>query len=181
MRRRLTCLLLVLLLSPALTSGQQDAPSFLTPEVSADRMVTFRFWAPNARTVRVTGMEGQEPATMTKGPRGVWSVKGGPLEPEIYSYVYEVDGAPVTDPRNPDVKVWLQLNSMVLMPGAPPRLHEVQDVPHGTVTLHTYKSKALGQTRQFFVYVPPGYAKRTNPVPVLYLKHGFGDDASAWT
>jgi enterochelin esterase family protein len=173
--------LLLALLVAAPARAQQQPPQFLTPEVSADRRVTFRLWAPNAKEVRVTGMEGQPPASLAKGDNGVWAVTVGPLEPEIYSYVYEVDGAPVTDPRNPQVKVWLQLNSMVLVPGTPPRLHEVQDVPHGTVVLHTYTSKALGQTRQFYVYTPPGYTEKSTPLPVLYLKHGFGDDPSAWT
>lgn len=172
---------LVLLLVLSAPAWSQQPPNFLTPEVSADGKVTFRLWAPNAKEVRVTGMEGQPPAAMTKDDRGVWSVTVGPLEPEIYSYVYELDGAPVTDPRNPDVKVWLQLNSMVLVPGTPPRLHEVQDVPHGTVVMHTYRSKALGQTRQFYVYTPPGYTAKSKPLPVVYLKHGFGDGPSAWT
>jgi enterochelin esterase family protein len=173
--------LLLALLAAAPAGAQQQPPQFLTPEVSADHRVTFRLWAPNAREVRVTAIEGQPPAPMTKGDNGVWAVTVGPLEPEIYSYVYEVDGAPVTDPRNPDVKVWLQLNSMVLVPGTPPRLHELQDVPHGTVVLHTYKSAALGQTRRLYVYTPPGYSEKSTLLPVLYLRHGFGDDASAWT
>lgn len=164
---------------PALS--QQSPPQFLTPEVSADRRVTFRFYAPNAKAVRVTSMEGHQPVAMAKDDQGVWSVTVGPLEPNIYSYAYEVDGAPVIDPRNPDVKVWLQLNSMVEVPGTPPELHEVQDVPHGAVTEHTYRSNSMDQTRQLFVYTPPGYTASGAPLPVVYLLHGFGDNASAWT
>ena len=159
----------------------RQPPQFLTPEVGADCTVTFRLWAPNAKAVRVTSIEGQPPADLTKNDQGVWSATIGPLEPEIYSYMYEVDGAPIIDPRNPDVKVWLTLNSMVLVPGTPPRLHEVQDVPHGTVVMHTYRSTSLGQTRQLYVYAPPGYSDKSEPLPVVYLKHGFGDGPSAWT
>jgi enterochelin esterase family protein len=181
MPKKLLLCLLLLLLSAVPALAQQQPPTFLTPEVTAEGKVTFRFWAPNARDVRVSGMEGQPPAAMTKGDAGVWSVTVGPLEPDLYSYVYEVDGAPVIDPRNPDVKVWLQLNSMVLVPGATPRLHEIRDVPHGTVLMHTYRSKTLGQNRQFHVYTPPGYTAKSKPLPVVYLKHGFGDGPSAWT
>ncbi len=185
MMTRCACTILCLALvgaapAPALAQPPQP-PTFVSPEVSPDGKVTFRFWAPDAKAVRVTAMEGQQPAVMVKDDRGVWSVTVGPLEPEIYSYMYEVDGAPVIDPRNPDVKVWLTLNSMVLVPGTPPRPHEVQDVPHGTVVLHTYKSAALGQTRQLYVYTPPGYSDTSTPLPVVYLKHGFGDGPSAWT
>ena len=169
------------LLLRAVPAVAQQPPQFLTPEVSADRTVTFRLWAPNAKAVRVTSIEGQPPADLTKNEQGVWSATVGPLEPDIYSYMYEVDGAPVIDPRNPDVKVWLTLNSMVLVPGTPPRLHEVQDVPHGAVVMHTYRSKSLAQTRQLYVYTPPGYSATSKPLPVVYLKHGFGDGPSAWT
>jgi enterochelin esterase-like enzyme len=42
--------------------------------------------------------------------------------------------------------------------------------------------KSLATNRDFFVYTPPGYdAKRKEPYPVLFLLHGLGDDAAAWT
>jgi enterochelin esterase family protein len=173
--------LCVCLLAAAPAFAQQQPPPFGSPEVSADRTVTFRFWAPHAKEVRVTSMEGQKSVAMQKDDRGIWTATVGPLDPDLYSYAYEVDGATVTDPRNPDVKAWLTSNSMVLVPGTPPRLHEVQDVPHGTVVMHTYRSAALGQTRQMYVYTPPGYTDRSKPLPVVYLKHGFGDGPSAWT
>ena len=163
------------------TAHAQQPPNFLSPEVHPDRRVTFRLYAPNAGTVRLTSMEGHEPKPMSKGPDGVWTITVGPLAPEIYSYAYEIDGAPTVDPRNPDVKVWLQLNSMVEVPGDPPRLHEVQDVPHGVVHLHTYRSTALDLTRELYVYTPPGYERGGAALPVVYLLLGNGDLADAWT
>jgi len=32
-----------------------------------------------------------------------------------------------------------------------------------------------------YVYTPPGYTDGSTPLPVVYLKHGFGDGPSAWT
>jgi enterochelin esterase-like enzyme len=172
-----TCALIV-----TVTAADAQQPSgVLSPEVHGDGRVTFRLLAPNARAVRVTAMEGQQPQAMTRDDRGVWSVTVGPLAPEIYSYAYEIDGASTIDPRNPDVKVWLQLNSMVEVPGDPPRLHEVRNVPHGAVHMHTYHSSSLDQTRQLFVYTPPGYQAAGEPLPVVYLLHGFGDLPDAWT
>ena len=46
--------------------------------------------------------------------------------------------------------------------------------------MHVFQSKQLKKSRQFFVYVPPGYAESGKEYPVLYLLHGFGDDESAW-
>ena len=180
LRRPVLTLVLSALLLPSTARGQQP-PNILSPEVHEDRRVTFRLYAPDARNVRVTSMEGQPPEGMSKGKDGVWTVTVGPLAPELYSYAYEIDGAPMLDPRNPDVKVWLQLNSMVEVPGDPPRLHEVRDVPHGVVHMHTYRSKALDQTRQMYVYTPPGYEPGGAALPVVYLLHGNGDLADAWT
>jgi enterochelin esterase family protein len=40
----------------------------------------------------------------------------------------------------------------------------------------------VGDQRDFYVYTPPGYDPRSKQAyPVLYLLHGFSDDASGWT
>jgi enterochelin esterase family protein len=55
-------------------------------------------------------------------------------------------------------------------------------VPRGEVHHHFYKSGVVGDDRGFFVYTPPGYDPRgKQSYPVLYLLHGFSDDANAWT
>jgi enterochelin esterase family protein len=72
--------------------------------------------------------------------------------------------------------------SLVLVPGKSPMPWEIQDVPHGTVTRHIYKSEIIGDQRDFYVYTPPNYDPSNNETyPVLYLLHGIGDDARAWT
>ena len=40
----------------------------------------------------------------------------------------------------------------------------------------------MGDNRDYYVYTPPGYdpASQTR-YPVLYLLHGYSDDASGWT
>src|ERR1700722_3129154 len=78
-------------------------PPVMSPEVSAERNVTFRIAAPNAQNVRIAG--GDIPnintrGTMTKGPSGVWEVTVGPLDAGAYRYNFSVDGVTVTDPRN---------------------------------------------------------------------------------
>ena len=55
-------------------------------------------------------------------------------------------------------------------------------MPHGEIHHHFYKSTVAGDDRDYYVYTPPGYdpaARKT--YPVLYLLHGFSDDASGWT
>lgn len=56
-----------------------------------------------------------------------------------------------------------------------------QNVPHGNVTIKTYRSTALARDRQFYVYTPPGYSASGAPYPVLYLLHGAGSTENSWT
>jgi enterochelin esterase-like enzyme len=55
-------------------------------------------------------------------------------------------------------------------------------VPRGTLHHHFYRSRIAEDERDFWVYTPPGYdAQARTRYPVLYLLHGFSDDASAWS
>ncbi|NLX54272.1 MAG: esterase [Planctomycetaceae bacterium] len=160
---------------------QELLGQIVSPEVHADRTITFRLKAPQADTVLVQGLAGMEPQPLTKSAGGVWEVTVGPLAPELYSYTFSVDGAVVTDPHNRHVKKWLTVDSLVEVPGDPPLLHEQQRVPHGVVHHHVYDSHTAGCQRGVYVYTPPAYrADGTQRYPLLVLLHGYGDDESAW-
>jgi enterochelin esterase family protein len=171
------------LLALLLSLQGQNAP-LTSPEVHADRTVTFRLRAPKAADVLLNGeWKGGGKLAMTKDELGVWSLTVGPLEPDLYGYSFSIDGMSVTDPSNAVLKPMRSpRTSVVDVPGDPPRLHDWQDVPHGTVRLHEYVSKALGRRRPLRVYTPPGYDKDgTAAYPVLYLFHGSGDNEATWT
>ncbi len=162
--------------SPCFVCAQARSDS---PAVHPDRTITFRLQAPTAESVKLNGLGSPQ---LTKGSNGVWSVTVGPLEPEIYSYTFNVDGTTMIDPHNRYVKKWFNLESLVEVPGNPPLPHELQNVPHGTVHQHHYFSRAVGGLQPVYVYTPPGYDPRADKAyPVLFLLHGFGDDESAWT
>ncbi|HXH08064.1 MAG TPA: alpha/beta hydrolase-fold protein [Vicinamibacterales bacterium] len=156
-------------------------PPVRSPEVHPDGRVTFRLRAPNARTV-LLAREGAEPVAMSRGDGDVWEITLGPLEPDFYGYSFLVDGVGVLDPANPLFKPnLLNTQNLVHVPGPSSLPWEAGDVPRGTVHRHFYRSAVVGGERDFYVYTPPGYdpaARRT--YPVLYLLHGFSDDASAW-
>jgi enterochelin esterase family protein len=77
---------------------------------------------------------------------------------------------------------FLYVSSEVHVPGPASLPWEVNDVPHGIVHHHFYHSTVVGDNRDFFVYTPPGYDPHAkNAYPVLYLLHGYSDDASGWT
>jgi enterochelin esterase family protein len=76
----------------------------------------------------------------------------------------------------------LNPSSSLHVPGATVMPWEPSDVPHGTIHHHFYRSSIIGDNRDFYVYTPPGYDPNASTLyPVLYLFHGFSDDASGWT
>ena len=170
--------------APGLAQAQQPQPPppVLSPEVYPDHHVTFRFRDPNAKQVRLH-REGAEPLPMQKDEQGVWSITTDPLEPDFYGYAFVADGVNLIDPSNPLMKPnLLNTQSVVHVPGPVSLPWEIDDIPHGTIHHHFYRSGIVDDDRDFYVYTPPGYdglAKQT--YPVLYLLHGFSDDASAWT
>jgi hypothetical protein len=48
-------------------------------------------------------MHGSKAYSMTKDSSGVWSVKVGPVKPDMYPYCFVVDGISVADPRNTSI------------------------------------------------------------------------------
>jgi enterochelin esterase family protein len=106
-----------------------------------------------------------------------------PLVSDYYGYSIIADGVGMFDPSNYAIKPnFLYRASEVHVPGPPSLSWEIGNVPHGEIHHHFYKSTVVGDDRDFFVYTPPGYNPRGKQTyPVLYLLHGFSDDASAWT
>jgi len=166
----------------ALAQPPQPPPPIVSPEVHADKTVTFRFRDPNANEV-LLGREGAARVPMQKDEHGVWSVTTDPLEPDFYGYSFIADGVGLIDPSNSLMKPnLLGVQSEVHVPGAGSLTWEISDVPRGEVHHHFYRSAVVGDDRDYFVYTPPGYDPSAKKVyPVLYLLHGYSDDASGWT
>jgi enterochelin esterase family protein len=179
----LAILFLTLTGSSQSTRSQTQPPPVVSPEVHADRSVTFRFRAPNVKEVAVSIEGSSKPLPMQKDDQGVWSVTTDPLAPDYYGYSFIADGVGLFDPSNHSIKPnFLYRASEMHVPGPASLSWEIGAVAHGEIHHHFYKSGVVGDDRDFFVYTPPGYDPRGNQrYPVLYLLHGFSDDASAWT
>ncbi len=159
--------------------AQQGTP-LASPEVQADRRVTFRFRSPNAKEVFLS-REGAPRVPMTRDAQGTWTVTVGPVEPDYYGYSFIADGVGYLDPLNALMKPnLLNTQSMVHIPGGKP--WDVAEVPRGALNRHFYRSAVAGDNRDFYVYTPPGYdPKGKTRYPVLYLLHGYTDDAGGWS
>ena len=167
---------------PAQTPPPRPPAPVVSPEVHTDATVTFRFRDPNAVEVKLW-RDGADGVPMQKDDQGVWSVTTAPLAPDYYGYAFTADGVRLLDPCNHDlVPSLLSPRNVVHVPGPSSLPWELNDVPHGEIQRHFYKSNVAGDDRDYYVYTPAGYnpaAKKT--YPVLYLLHGFSDDASGWT
>ena len=163
------------------TPKKPEKPPIVSPEVKGTS-ITFRLSAPKAQkvTLKFEGIKDSTP--MTKNDDGVWSITLDPVAPEIYYYQFNVDGFTTLDPANGWVKEGLNpRESLVEMRGDELCPWNAQDVPHGGVTMHTFRSKALGTWRTFRVYTPPDYIQKpAETYPVLYLLHGSGDQDNGW-
>jgi enterochelin esterase family protein len=172
-----------ILLSCAQLAFSQSPPTIKSPEVQPDGTVVLRYYDPGAKVVQYR-LEGvPDPIPMTRDDQGVWSVMTAILPPDYYGYEFLADGARQLDPNNPNIKPnLLDIQNVVHVTGTPPPLWEVSDVPHGIVHHHFFHSAVVGDQRDFYVYTPPNYDPNAQTkYPVLYLLHGFSDDASGWT
>lgn len=176
----------------ALWGGQNIS----SPEIHPDNTVTFRFHAPKAVKVQVTGdflptqkmstqygeMDVPGVADLTEGKDGIWEyTTAAPLAPELYSYSFIVDGLKATDPNN----VYLNrdvasVTNIFIIKGGLGDLYSVNNVPHGTVARRWYDSPVLEKSRRVTIYTPAGYETSGKKYPVLYLLHGAGGDEEAW-
>jgi len=153
----------------------------ISPEINADKSVTFRLEAKDAKIVTIQGDCVPEGGTLTKNEDGVWTFTTKPLAPELYSYSFNVDGVKALDPNNAFVtRDVATIVNIFLVDGGIANLYKITDVPHGTVAKRWYESPTLQKTKRLTVYTPPGYEKSKDKYPVLYLMHGAGGDEEAW-
>lgn len=192
--KRLTALTVALLIGVTMFAQQAlwgTAP-VVSPEIHDNNTVTFRFKAPKAVRVQLTGdflpvqknakFEAPGIVDLKEGQDGVWEyTTPEPLKPELYSYSFIVDGLRMNDPANVylirDVST---LTNVFIIGGDRADFYKVNPVPHGTVSRIWYDSPALGLERRMTVYTPAGYETSGKRYPVLYLLHGMGGDEEAW-
>jgi enterochelin esterase-like enzyme len=155
-----------------------------SPVVHSDNTITFRVKAPKAKQVYLHFDEWNViPQAMTQETPGVWAVTIQPVPPRTYQYTFEIDGVYMPDMENPRIKAGTSVfGSIVEVHGSPPRYDEWQDVNHGEIHVLKYRSSTLNRPKEMYVYVPAAYGRQHDrSFPVLYLRHGGGDNESSWT
>lgn len=157
----------------------------VSPEIHANGTVTFRLLAPKATHVELSGDFLTNDVQMVESNDGVWTyTTPRPLEPELYSYKFRVDGLDYLDPSNVymnrDIVTYTNMFIVSYRKGDKGSLYSVNEVRHGNVSKVWYDSPTLGTYRRMTVYTPPTY-EEGGKYPVLYLLHGAGGDENAWS
>ena len=157
------------------------------PQVHADRRVSFRVKAPEAKKVQVaiygrgSGL-GEKPFDLARDDKGVWTGTSAPINPGFYYYELVLDGTKVNDPASETFVGYGKPTSGLEVPDARIDFYDLKDVPHGEVRIRPYFSSVTGEWRRAFVYTPPDYdANPKRRYPVLYLQHGAGESERGWT
>jgi enterochelin esterase-like enzyme len=160
------------------------ADTLQTVTVGPDNRVTFKFYAPQASSVTVSGdfLMGAPPANLVKGEDGVWSFTSNPIPPDSYTYNFTMDGVMVLDTRNSNFREDPNaLFNFFDMSGPDSDFEALHNVPHGRVEQVIYHSNSLSTERRMRVYLPPNFDHLKGKLPVLYLLHGGGDNDISWT
>lgn len=176
MKRTGTVVALLFIMSSLTFAQPPRGPLVVSPQVNADKSITFRYLAPQANEVKLSAQFEKGPVAMTKDAQGIWSVTVGPVKPDIYPYSFQIDGVTVMDPANvaffPNERFKA---SLVDVPGDMPLIHALRDVPHGSINYEYYPS-IEGTTGSLVVYTPPGYDQSpSKKYPVYYLISGTTD------
>ena len=155
--------------------GRRPTPNdtLKSTRVLPDGKVLFQIYAPEAKTVSVSGdLPWNAPVKFEKAENGVWKGVCEGLGDGVFRYNFTVDGVRVQDPKAP---LSAEQSSLLTVGES-----YVKDVPHGAVAQRFYFSKPLGEMRRLHVWTPAGYEKSADKLPVLYLIHGGGDNDASW-
>ena len=171
----LTALLLSCISSLSAQWRRQPTPNdtLQSVRVLTDGSVLFQLYAPEAKSVAVTGdLPWDKPVKFERNADGVWQGICEGLADGCFRYSFLVDGIRVQDPKAP----LSGEQASILTKGE----GYVKNVPHGAMTQRWYWSSLLNCQRRMHVWTPAGYEKSTESLPVLYLVHGGGDNDASW-
>ena len=146
--------------------------------------VEFNVFAPDAKTVEVSGTEmtrwGEERHPLADVGDGWWrtTVK---LPAGVQFTYYFIDGVKTLYKYAPVCYAHSFVCNFVEVPDPDVDFYDFNDVPHGAVRCEYYASSYTGTLRNCWVYTPPGYEENLDKrYPVLYMLHGGGENETGW-
>lgn len=153
-------------------------------ELGEDGVATFWLEAAGAKKVEVDiwGV-GRFPLAPSngEGEEGLWSATVSQIPQGFHYYTYFVNDTMTVNSNAQIGYGGFQTINYFNMPEPDFTVHQMDQVPHGTIHMNYYESNQTGRTKLCYVYTPPAYEEETNKrYPVLYLQHGGGENEVGW-
>ena len=155
--------------------------------------MTFRYCG-EAKNVELQGdfyYIGKEPSKYTdnvkklkmrKDSTGCFSVTTQPLQPEFYTYCFNVDGNRIPDPLNNDTAWQKQhLWSVLTIGGTEHTDLYLQPERQGQMVRTRWYCENESLYRRLNVYLPADYDPNGEPLDAIYLLHGINGYEGAWS
>lgn len=148
------------------------------PQVLPDNRVIFKVKAPDAKKVQIDLGKKYD---LVKDDEGFWNGTTDVINSGFNYYSLVIDGVAVADPASESFYGMSRMASGIEIPNKDGEFYELKDVPHGTIRINNYLSRASSSWKEMYVYTPPGYDNAAEKFPVLYLLHGGGEDQRGWS
>jgi len=147
--------------------------------------VEFNVYAPDAKTVEVSGTRGtrwgEEKHALAPIGNGWWQALISGIPAGVQFTYYFFDGKEHLYEHAPMCYAHNRVCNYVDVPDPDLDFYDFKDVPHGAVRCEFYESKFTGTLRNCWVYTPPRYDVDTDKkYPVLYIQHGGGENETGW-
>ena len=157
--------------------GEPDRDGIQGAEILPDGRVRFRVIAKDAHEVVIDQFGKLFPLAPSDG--GAWEGTFDMGRGFLYFFL-KVDGADLLCPYLPIGYGCCRPMNFVDVPVADMAgWDDLEGVPHGAVTRHTYPSSVTGKQEVCLVYTPPAFDP-ARKYPVLYLQHGYGENETGW-
>ena len=148
-----------------------------------DGSVTFKMFAPKAKTVEVAGISGSmsgEKIALEKDEAGYFTKTIQNIPQGFHYHNWFIDGVKVVNPNASIAYGCFGATNFFEVPRSKDDFWLMKEVPHGDVQFHSYISGVNGHMKRCIVYTPPTYGKKDKRYPVLYIQHGVGENETGW-
>ena len=156
--------------------GEPDRDGDTGYELLPDGKVFVRVRAPAAGQVVIDRFGTEFP--LERASEGMWEGTLGMGTGFLYFFL-KIDGADVLSHAFPIGYGCCRPMNFFDVPVPGEDWDSLDDIPHGSVTRHTFFSSVTGKHEVCLVYLPPFFDWRRQ-YPVLYLQHGYGENETGW-
>ena len=174
---------------PSVTVNEDSTVTFCYCGMGKRVSVVGDFFYAGEDSTRYTDLRSKR-VKMHRQSDGCFHATTRPIQSEVYTYCFKVNGKRVNDPLNNDT-AWQMTHkwNIVTVGGTAQTALYQQPAKQGTIQHLCWYSSAEKINRQVNVYLPAGYEQvqgdnvqsTKDSFPVLYLLHGISGYEGSWT